>query len=75
MESSRVFNDAEELAKLRTAVVEGFKAFEFALRRELAGADKDRPVLGGNEDVPPGYRELVNEYFKSLSKRTPPPKK
>ena len=71
----RQLADCEELAKLRTAVVEGFKEFEFSLRRQLAGAEKDRPVLGGNEDVPQGYRDLVNEYFKSLSKKSPPPQK
>jgi hypothetical protein len=76
LESQRAFNDPEELARLRGAVVDGFKEFEFGLRRQVAGADADRPVLGGNQDVPQGYRDLVNEYFKSLSKQqTPPPKK
>ena len=44
------------------------------------GVEADRPALGGNENVPAGYRDMVNEYFKSLSKKpgtTPPatPKK
>ena len=75
LEGTRAFNDPEELARLRGAVVQGFKEFEFSLRRQLAGADVDRPALGGNENVPPGYRDMVNEYFKSLSKKpaaTPP---
>ena len=73
LEAQRAFNDPEELTRLRSAVVEGFKEFEFGLRRQLAGADADRPVLGGNQDVPQGYRDMVNEYFKSLSKRPPKP--
>ncbi len=73
LESQKAFNDPEGLEHLRSAVVEGFKEFEFGLRRQLAGADKDRPVLGGSEDVPQGYRDMVNEYFKSLSKRPPKP--
>ena len=80
IEGTRAFNDPDELARLRTSVVQGFKEFEFTLRRQLAGAEADRPALGGNENVPAGYREMVNEYFKSLSKKpttTPPaaPKK
>jgi hypothetical protein len=75
IEGSRAFNDPEELARLRGAVVQGFKEFEFSLRRQLAGDEADRPALGGNENVPAGYRDMVNEYFKSLSKKpaaTPP---
>ena len=73
IEGSRAFNDPAELQRLRTAVVEGFKEFEFALRRQVVGAETDRPALGGNENVPPGYRDMVNEYFKSLSKKPAPP--
>jgi hypothetical protein len=77
IEGTRAFNDPEELARLRGAVVQGFKEFEFTLRRQMVGAEVDRPALGGNENVPAGYRDMVNEYFKSLSKKpaTPPPAK
>ena len=73
IEGQRAFNDPEELARLRTAVVQGFKEFEFGLRRQMGGVEADRPALGGNENVPPGYRDMVNEYFKSLSKKPAPP--
>jgi hypothetical protein len=73
IEGSRAFNDPTELARLRASVVQGFKEFEFTLRRQLAGAEVDRPALGGNENVPAGYRDMVNEYFKSLSRKTTPP--
>ena len=77
IETTRAFNDPDELSRLRSAVVQGFKEFEFTLRREVAGAEADRPALGGNENVPAGYRDMVNEYFKSLSRKptTPPSKK
>ena len=77
IETTRAFNDPDELSRLRSAVVQGFKEFEFTLRREVAGAEADRPALGGNENVPAGYRDMVNEYFKSLSRKptTPPPSK
>jgi hypothetical protein len=69
MEAGRTFNDPEELERLRASVVEGLKEFEFGLRRQLGAADKEGPVLGGSEDVPQAYRDLVNEYFRSLSRR------
>ena len=73
LEGSRAFNDPEELARLRGAVVQGFKEFEFTLRRQIVGAEADRPALGGNENVPAGYRDMVNEYFKALSKKPAAP--
>ncbi|MFN8572440.1 MAG: DUF4175 family protein [Gemmatimonadaceae bacterium] len=69
LESERAFQDPQELAKLRGAVVDGFKEFEFSLRREFGEAGDDRPTLGGSDDVPLGYRDLVNEYFRSLARR------
>jgi hypothetical protein len=77
IESARAFNDPEELSRLRSSVVQGVKEFEFSLRRAVVGVEADRPALGGNENVPAGYRDMVNEYFKSLSKKpaTPPARK
>ncbi len=72
LESGRAFNDPEELARLRVAVLEGFKEFEFGLRRQLGDRERDGPVLGGGNDVPPGYRDLVSEYFRSLSRKVKP---
>lgn len=77
LEGARAFNDPEELARLRGAVVQGFREFEFNLRRQVVGVEADRPALGGTESVPAGYRDMVNEYFKSLSRppsSAPPPK-
>ena len=72
IESEKAFNDPEELSRLRSSVVEGFKEFEFGLRRELGDSDASRPVLGGGNDVPAGYREMVNEYFRSLTRKPRP---
>ena len=69
LESARVYNDAEELQRLQTAVVEGFKGFEFALRRAMEGDLTDRPLLGGTSDVPAEYRKMVEEYYKALARR------
>jgi hypothetical protein len=69
LESGKVFEDPAELERLQQSLLEGFKEFEFGLRRQLGAADKDGPVLGGSDDVPKAYRDLVNEYFKSISKK------
>jgi hypothetical protein len=63
--------DADEIAGLRASVVEGFKAYEFALRRELAGGDKERLLLGRSGDVPAGFKQMVEEYYKSLAGQKP----
>ncbi len=72
LESGRVFSDPEEFARLRVAVLEGFKEFEFTLRRQLGERERQGPVLGGGDDVPPGYRDLVSEYFRALSRKGKP---
>ncbi len=72
LESGRSFNDPEALARLRVAVLEGFKEFEFSLRRELGERERQGPVLGGGNAVPPGYRDLVSEYFRALSRKGKP---
>jgi hypothetical protein len=67
LDSDRVYKDVEELARLQSFVAEGIKRFEYNLRRQ-AGADADRAVVSGAEDVPPEFRTLVEEYYRSLSK-------
>jgi hypothetical protein len=63
--------DAGEVAGLRASVVEGFKAYEFALRRELEGGDKERLLLGRQGDVPAGFKQMVEDYYKSLAGQKP----
>jgi hypothetical protein len=52
-------------------VAEGLKRFEYGLRRR-AGADTDRVLLSGSGEVPPEFRRLVEEYYRSLSTQKPP---
>jgi uncharacterized protein DUF4175 len=62
---------AAEIAELRASVVEGFKAYEFALRRELEGGDKERLLLGRSGDVPAGFKQMVEDYYRSLAGQKP----
>ena len=71
LDSDRVYKDVDELARLQSFVAEGIKRFEYNLRRQ-AGADADRAIVAGSDDVPPEFRTLVEEYYRSLSKARPP---
>ena len=44
---------------LNEAEIEGLKAYEYALRRQIEGTSKEKLFLGGNDDVPEGFRKLV----------------
>ncbi|HYW51806.1 MAG TPA: hypothetical protein VE861_14420, partial [Gemmatimonadaceae bacterium] len=68
LDGAAVLGDPAALQQLRDGVVEDLKSFEFSLRRAL-GSAAGGPVVGGSERVPAQYREMVNEYFKSLSRR------
>ncbi len=67
LESSRVWGDPKGLAELQAEVIQGLKEFEYVLRRQLGGGDERELLLTGSDDVPPGYRELVEEYYKALA--------
>lgn len=59
--------DPLALERLRSEIVEGLRQFEYRLWRELRGGEAERVYLGNSDQVPPGYRELVDEYFRKLA--------
>lgn len=67
LENGRLFNDPTGLERLERDVLERLKAFEFALRRQVDG-DAARPLVGPSDQVPPRFRELVEEYYRSLAR-------
>jgi hypothetical protein len=71
LEGQGTLGEPRGLAELQGSVIQGLKAFEFALRRQIQGTSAERLLLHGNEDVPDGFRKLVEEYYKSLSNRPP----
>jgi hypothetical protein len=68
LERSGRLADPRGLERLRQEVIAGLREFEFALRRELAGGEIERYFSTGSEEVPPEYRELVEEYYRALSR-------
>ena len=67
LDDSRVYEDMDEIERLQDAVLLGLKDFEFSLRRQVVGPEADRLFLSGSEEVPEEYRELVEQYYRSLS--------
>ena len=68
LDSERVYSDLAEVERLQAQIIEGLKQLEFGLRRELEGEDRDRVFVSGSDEVPTGFRKLVDEYYKALSR-------
>lgn len=66
--SDRNLKDPLGLAELTGQVAEDIKMLEYVLRRE---ADGQRPELqlSGSEELPPGYRAMVEEYYRTLARK------
>jgi hypothetical protein len=68
LDVERVYGDPLEFTRLQMAVVDGIKQFEYNLRRQVLGAERERLLSTGSGDVPEAYRRLVEEYYRSLSR-------
>ena len=68
LSAEHALNDPLGLAALTAQVADDIKMLEYALRRE---ADSDRPTLqlSGSEELPPGYRAMVEEYYRTLARK------
>lgn len=67
LDDSGVYQDAEAIARLQMFVIEELKRFEYRLRREVDVENKDL-FLASSDEVPPGFRELIEEYYRALSR-------
>ena len=68
LDRDNIYLDMAELNRLQSQIVEGLKQLEFALRRELEGEGQDRVFVSGSDEVPTGFRRLVEEYYRALSR-------
>jgi Domain of unknown function (DUF4175) len=58
--------------ELQAAIVAGLKEFEFNVWRKFAGADLgNKPALGASAQVPPEFRAMVEQYYRSLARKGP----
>jgi hypothetical protein len=63
--------DEKSGAALRGQVIDGLKAYEFALRRSLEGKENGQVLAGRNGDVPAEFRAYVEEYYRSIARSKP----
>jgi hypothetical protein len=67
-DNARPYGDLEETARLQSALVNGFRRFEFDLRRTLGDSRADELLLSGSDEVPAEYRKLIEEYYRALAR-------
>ena len=66
-DDTRVYQTIDVLASLQTEILEELKRFEYRLRREI-DAESEELFLAASDDVPPGFRDLIEEYYRALSR-------
>jgi hypothetical protein len=66
--NARPYANMPELERLQSALQDNLQRLEFRLRRQVEGDGSDRAVLNGSDEVPDGFRGLVEEYFRALSR-------
>jgi DNA-binding transcriptional MerR regulator len=67
-ENQQAYSDPKALEKLQQAALERLKQFEFNLRRKLDGGNESL-ALSGSDEVPAGFRQAIEEYYRSLAKK------
>ena len=68
LERSETWGSLHGVETLVAQALEDLKMFEYSLRRELQGTDPEKLRLSGSDDVPDGWRSLVEEYYRSLAR-------
>jgi hypothetical protein len=68
LQRQETWGDPLGVEALVAETLEDLKMFEYALRRELEGTDVEKLRLSGSAEVPEGWRRLVEEYYRSLSR-------
>jgi len=60
--------DPANLAALQAQALEKVKQLEFDLQKKLDGGDQPLS-LSSSDEVPAGFRQSIEEYYRSLSKK------
>ena len=63
----RIFSDPEEIARLKSKIVHGFQQLELEINRALDREEENLVWLFQEEEVPPAFRDRVEEYYRTLS--------
>ncbi len=73
LNDGRVFTNPDELLRIQADMLNRLKRIEFGLRRDVEGETERGATLTGTDEVPDGYRPLVEEYYRSLARGTTEP--
>jgi hypothetical protein len=68
LEGTKANSDPRGLEQLVSTATDRMKKLDLDLRKRV-DKTSDQMLLSGAEDAPPKYRPLVDDYFKSLSKK------
>ncbi|MCH7532982.1 MAG: DUF4175 family protein [Gemmatimonadetes bacterium] len=71
LEREGIYADPAQVAGLNEDILNSLKRLEFGLRREVEGEPEQGATLTGSDEVPDGYRELVEEYYRALARGRP----
>ncbi len=72
LDAERIFSDAEELAQLKSQVIDGFRQLELELNRSLEEEAEQFLRLVDSDEIPPEFRDRVEEYYRNLANRETP---
>jgi hypothetical protein len=68
LEQARAYADARALANVQSLLIESLRELDFEIRRQLTPDASRGQVTAGSGAVPEEYREMVEEYFRSLAR-------
>jgi len=68
LQNEGAYADPANLSAIQDEVVQALKRLEFSLRRDVETTSGRRATLSGSDEVPEGYRKMVEEYYKALAK-------
>lgn len=68
LERERIYDDPGLVAQLHGEILDALRRLEFGLRREVEGDDRHGAALTSLDEVPEGFRELVEEYYRALAR-------
>ena len=70
LDNDRVYADLKGLQDLQAAAIDHLKRFEFSLRKR-AESQHESLSLSGSDEVPAGFRQAIEEYYRALAKKQP----
>ncbi len=71
LEREGIYANPAQVAALNEEILNSLKRLEFGLRREVEGEPEQGATLTGSDEVPDGYRALVEEYYRALARGRP----